>query len=374
MAATQLDKESVLPLHYQLTEALRREVSTRPAGGQFYTVREISERFKVSFFTATRALRSLVEEDLLYAVQGKGTFVKGQSEPPRAGQLRSILLFLPHPLRYYLVPEQFAMGELLQGVLDEVREVGNLMIMDIPPGADEAEFCISRIRRSPADGIVLLSHSNIKAVVASAKSRRVPFVLLNVRGAGLEEVNNILAEEREGVRQAVRHLASLGHRRIAYVGDADRQITRDPPATRRFDGYRQGLADAGIAEDRNLVVWWDGTTPEPMDRLFGLPSPPTAVFGQNDDLALRTIGHLRGRGLACPDDVSVAGFDDSPAARTATPPLTTVAKPRYEMGRQAVRWLMEIIRDGFAVTGGRQLATELIIRKSTGPVPAGRGA
>jgi LacI family transcriptional regulator len=99
--------------------------------------------------------------------------------------------------------------------------------------------------------------------------------------------------------------------------------------------------------------------------VLDLPQPPTAVFAGSDETALGVIEAARTRGLRVPEDLSVVGFDDTPVARLAAPPLTTVRQPLREMGAVAVRTALRLAAGEKASSHHVELATELVVRQST---------
>jgi LacI family transcriptional regulator len=163
-----------------------------------------------------------------------------------------------------------------------------------------------------------------------------------------------------GVRRAVGHLAAKGHRRIAFVG---LQPGRTTPA-QRLRGYRQGLADAGLASDPSLVVSClnDTEAAEQAAReLLRRPDRPTAVTALTDVVAVGVYRAARGLGMAIPADIAVAGFDDAPFVVDLTPSLTTIRAPFWEVGVRGARLALGL--DDHA--GHVQLPTELLLRDST---------
>jgi LacI family transcriptional regulator len=174
-------------------------------------------------------------------------------------------------------------------------------------------------------------------------------------------------DNRGGIATVVAELVRLGHRQIAFLaGPTSLYVVRH-----RLEGYRRGLADAGIAFDERLVVS-SGFNREggmlAVDTLLDGPAPFTAVCAANDLLALGALQRLSELGIAVPGEVSVTGFDDIQTAGMATPRLSTVRLPLHEIGRR-----------GFAfaerrLAGERPrrevLPTELVIRESTAPPPA----
>ena len=141
---------------------------------------------------------------------------------------------------------------------------------------------------------------------------------------------------------ATSHLLSLGRRRIAVIG-VDRQKTAGA-AVLRVQGFTEALAEAGRSVDPQLMVsgnkWHRGDGAQAMRRLLTLDDPPDAVFCLNDLLALGAMWALQEEGYRIPEDVAVVGFDDIDDSRFATPPLTTIAPDKREIGRCSVSLLM----------------------------------
>ena len=172
------------------------------------------------------------------------------------------------------------------------------------------------------------------------------------------------ADNRGGARQAVDHLARRGRRRIATIaGPRDMGVGQD-----RLDGWRDGLAAAGLAAADDLVEVGDFTEEggaAAMGRLLQRPARPVdAVFAASDLMAAGALRALRAAGRRVPDDVAVVGFEDSAVARYAQPPLTTVRQPIEEMGRQAARLLLAKVA-GEAAGMHLILDVELVVRAST---------
>jgi DNA-binding LacI/PurR family transcriptional regulator len=183
------------------------------------------------------------------------------------------------------------------------------------------------------------------------------------RPAGTAPVSYVDADNRGGARKAVDHLVARGRRTIATIsGPLDMGVGLD-----RLDGYRDGLAAAGLEEAGDLVEAGDFTEEggaAAMGRLLARPGDPVdAVFAASDLMAAGALRALRAAGRRVPEDVAVVGFEDSAVARYAQPPLTTVRQPIEEMGRQATRLLLAQVA---GEAGGMHLIldTELVVRAS----------
>lgn len=182
-------------------------------------------------------------------------------------------------------------------------------------------------------------------IVAERAWRNLPAVTINLQEAALK---------------ATTHLIRLGHRRIGYIG------TRDD----RIMGYRNALLEHELAYDLDLI-WLDSVNShtvgyEGATYFTELASPPTALFCANDEVATGAVGYLQASGFNVPQDIAVVGIDDVEQAAFLTPALTTVRIPKIELGRYAVRKLIEQIdRDEMPLISS-VLPTDLIIRESCG--------
>jgi DNA-binding LacI/PurR family transcriptional regulator len=166
-------------------------------------------------------------------------------------------------------------------------------------------------------------------------------------------------------RQATEHLISLGHRRIAYIGD---QFGFQSD-TERFAGYRRALEVADIPFLPELITHGDGKAEGgmlAMQKLLALPEPPTAVFCYNDMSALGGLRAIHAHGWRVPQDISVVGFDDLFIASYTSPTLTTISQPMRQMGRMAMETLIRLF-SGMNSETNIKVQGQLITRESTAP-------
>jgi LacI family transcriptional regulator len=173
--------------------------------------------------------------------------------------------------------------------------------------------------------------------------------------------------ERKAATDMVEHLVALGHRRIAHIAGRNGHGAR----AWRLAGYREGLRKAGIDFDETLIADGDFSFHSGIAaarRLLDLRDPPTAIFAANDDSACGAMHEAFERGLSIPRDLSICGFDNTPASVQVWPSLTTVHQPCREMGRIATEQVLLSIRDPDAAQTVR-ISYEIMIRGSTGPVP-----
>ena len=190
----------------------------------------------------------------------------------------------------------------------------------------------------------------------------VPVILLNCYTAE-RSFPAVIPGEVAGGQKAVQHLIDLGHRRIGVItGEPWMEATRD-----RLKGYRRALIDAKVAFDPALVIKGDWSASAGYDgtrRLLALAKPPTAIFCQNDRMAIGCYEALKEAGIVIPDGMSVVGYDDEEISRHLHPQLTTVVLPQRAMGAWAVKSIAaarKAASDGFPVT---RLSCDLIVRQS----------
>lgn len=184
-------------------------------------------------------------------------------------------------------------------------------------------------------------------------------------------IDNVLA-----TRLAVKHLISLGHRRIAFLSGNVSTVSR----VDRLNGYISALQEAGIKRDDELI--WHGNTngsfgdADAIEQgrqgahvLFSQKEPPTALFAINDMYAFGAYAGVRDLGLAIPDDVSIVGMDDIMLADVVQPPLTTIRQPIAEIARQATVRLIGRLQETYTDPQTHILLTpQLIVRGSTAKV------
>jgi DNA-binding LacI/PurR family transcriptional regulator len=199
-----------------------------------------------------------------------------------------------------------------------------------------------------------------------------PVVLLDPMVSPPRGVGSVGAMNWQGGRSAAEHLVELGHTRIAVIDVSDSyEYSRA-----RLDGFRSVLAAAGLElapADHVHVGWERDAARAAAVGMLSRPDRPTAVFACTETLALGVYDAAAELKLSIPGDVSVVGFDDLPEAGWASPPMTTVQQPIAEMAASALRMLLRIGRstsepDGHAPR--EELATRLIVRRSTAPVGA----
>ncbi|HAM62677.1 MAG TPA: LacI family transcriptional regulator [Erysipelotrichaceae bacterium] len=202
------------------------------------------------------------------------------------------------------------------------------------------------------EGLRALLDSDIKCVTTDVPYKSIPLVY---------------SDNRQGSLLAVRHLVELGHRRIAHIAGPLSSIA----GQERLDGYRQGLAEAGLPYDESLVVEageYDAQSGyDCMNRLLQLPQLPTAVFVVCDLSALGVVRCISEHNLVVGKDISVVGFDDIELAAHVHPALTTLKQDRKTIGKILAETLIKRMNNE-TVEEKIVIPTKLIVRDSTSKI------
>jgi DNA-binding LacI/PurR family transcriptional regulator len=269
------------------------------------------------------------------------------------------------------------------GGLSSVTEEADLGLLLVPAagGGSSGERDPRAAAQAAVDGFVIYSMSNEEPLLAAALERRLPAVVVDQpRKEGVPLVG---VDDKGAARTAAEHLLDLGHERFAIVSfglspdghegiaDSERQERTVFHVSRmRLRGYRAALEETGLAWSEIPVYECPGSAKElgyrAVEALFRSEQEPTAILALSDQLALGAIEWMTERRISVPEDVSVVGFDNIPAAASADPPLTTVHQDHAEKGVLAGRMLVSQLHEQDAPSAG-PLATRLVVRGSTSP-------
>ncbi|HVF95043.1 MAG TPA: LacI family DNA-binding transcriptional regulator [Sphingomonas sp.] len=269
----------------------------------------------------------------------------------------------------YENPSPSYVVDLQKGVLHRLRnERYRLVVIPVPSVADHAGEVIGLLRSAALDGVVL-------APPASDNSR----ILDDLTSAGIrfariaptrriEAGPSNLIDDVTAAREIAEHVIGLGHRDIGIIkGDPTHAS-----AEARLLGYSQALHAAGLPMRLDRIEGGMFTRESGYDaarRLLLRADRPTAILAQNDDMAVGALIAAREIGLSVPDDLSLVGFDDSEVSRIAWPAITTVRQPVFDMAFAAADMVVAAL-EGEPVAARRDHRHELVIRQSSGPVPA----
>jgi LacI family transcriptional regulator len=217
-------------------------------------------------------------------------------------------------------------------------------------------------------GVVVLQGSLTAKHLKSFSARGLPVVTVNFRKTGLAAV---YPDHYDGARQAVAHLLSLGHRRLAHLNSGEKALHWEEVKR----AYKHALSKAGLTLKDNPVVEGRGVEGGTIEVGYELARElwkrrlrPTGIFAGNDLMAIGAMRFLHEQGVHVPRDVSMVGFDDIHAAEICTPALTTIGVDRVGMGRRAVRMLIALPRRAGPAAPQEKLKVLLVQRSSTARV------
>jgi LacI family transcriptional regulator len=229
------------------------------------------------------------------------------------------------------------------------------------------ELSVRRMIERRVDGVAILTFGMEESLIEDLRFRKVPLVFVDV-GPDLPGVSNIRINYKNGIRQAVQHLAALRHTRIAFV-TGPLQLKS---ALARRKAFEESMEEIGIKAE--MIVEGDHTVEggmKALTELAGFRNRPTAVLCSNDMTAIGVMRQAFELDLAIPEDLSVIGFDDIRFSQYMTPPLTTVQMSQVELAKIAFDALMADVQREVPSTRRNEfsLTTTLVLRRSTALAP-----
>lgn len=225
-------------------------------------------------------------------------------------------------------------------------------------------FYLDLLVAESADGVILPPIRGDDETTARLLALGLPIVCLD-RRLRRTSVDTVVVDNRSGAYEAVEHLTSLGHERIALICGS----TSLSSFSERLEGYGDALSSRGIEGRSELVLVGEPRQEEGRRMaasLLELDERPSAIFAASNLLTLGALSAVRERGLRVPEDIAIVGFDDAPWAELLACPLTTVQQPSYEMGRRSAELLFHRIEEPHRVPALVVLAPTLVVRESCG--------
>lgn len=332
------------------------------------TIKQVAEATGVHPSTVSRALspssRHLLTDAVAERIRETATAMgykrNAVAAGLRTGQSKLIGVLAPDIADPGFPPILGGLAETLgqHGYAAIVADVGG-------DGSRQGEL-IDRLLAQGVDGLVLATVARKDPAILQCQKSGAPVVLINrVDDAG--RLPAVVSDDARGMRMAVEHLTTLGHRRIGHVAGPQDISTG---ATRRA-GFEAAAADAKL---RDAPVEFAATYTRKEGeraalRLLARKTRPTAIVAANDLLAIGVYDALAVAGLTCPTDVSVVGHNDMPYVDMLAPPLTTIRIAQRDIGREAARLLTQKIAGAPARNARVVLGSELVIRGSTSGPP-----
>lgn len=279
------------------------------------------------------------------------------------GRSGTVLVVLPH------IAEP-SVAVRLGGLVKVLRRTPfDLHLVDVERPESERPPLFQLVAQTHPAGAVIMSLPPSPDDAARFASSNVPVVVVDVAGS---DFPGDAIDDTEGGAMATRHLLSLGHRKIAFVGDEESSTIGVPASAHRRLGYETALRAAGVAVRDDYIRRAPSDTAAASERaeeLLAAGDPPTAIFAAYDVMAFGVLSAARRLGLRVPEDLSVVGFDDISAAELVR--LTTVRQPLELSGVRAGLRLMELLGHPMDEAMPDFPPLELVVRGTTAPPPAG---
>ena len=321
------------------TARIAREVELNPS------IRDVAVRAGVSVGTVSNVLNrpqlvsAATRDRVVRAIEALG-FVRNESARHlRAGRSRTIGLVVLDIANPFFT-------DVARGVEDVANAAGMAVILCNSDDRPEKETAyLDVLAEQRVQGVLITPTGDGSAPLETLRDRGVPVVLLDRRAPGPDQCS-VAVDDVLGGRLAAEHLLERGHRRIAFVGGA----AGLPQVEDRHTGVAQAVREATGSDDALTVLSPEALTVaggrEAAGRIIGLPASrrPTAAVCANDLLALGVLQEMVRHGVAVPDDFAIVGYDDIDYAAAAAVPLSSVRKPRQELGRRAAELLMDEAR------------------------------
>ncbi|MDQ2845267.1 MAG: LacI family DNA-binding transcriptional regulator [Actinomycetota bacterium] len=337
--------------------------------GSAATVRDVAAETGVSIATVSRVLnnRGHVAPHTRDLVQRAVAQLGDRAPEPRAAPsgVRDGAIYLRCP---YLLTDYF--GLIVSSIAETLELHGLRLVLNAGESAQHGAVLPTLAELPGISGAILVLPPEPGDQLAALRAQRFPFVVVDPRTQLPREIAAVSAAHFAGARSLSGHLTSLGHRRIAVIAGPPNWLAGEA----RLAGHASALADVGVLPDAELIRHGEATTDfgyRAACELLELPNRPTALIGFNDKVAVGALAAAYQRRLRVPEDLSVTGFDDIDLAQATRPMLTTVRQPLQEMGRIAVGLLVRLLQGHRLDALHVELATELIVRGSTGPATIG---
>ncbi|MEI7670747.1 MAG: LacI family DNA-binding transcriptional regulator [Deltaproteobacteria bacterium] len=259
--------------------------------------------------------------------------------------------------------------ELAKGIEDKAMELGyNVILCSTSYDPRLQKHFIDLLRSKGVDGIVFSSVEINDPDIKPLLDDNFPFVLVN-RRTHIPEFEKMIdytvLDNYLGGYMAMQHLIKLGHRRVAIIAGSFTAST----AMERTEGAKKAMIEGGLTIEPDLIVeshFSQEKAYEATRNLLARESPPTAIFAQNDYMALSVREAVFDIGMRIPEDIALVGFDNIAACALRGVELTTIRQKKYEMGAMAIEILCKRIKDSAAPVSQIVLKPEIMVRKSCG--------
>lgn len=264
----------------------------------------------------------------------------------------------------YVLTDYF--GTIVSAIAETLELHGRTVVLNAGEAAQRTDVLATLPSREDVGGAIVILPQESGEQLADLRASGFPFVVVDPRTPVGRDIAAVSAAHFTGARSMANHLIQLGHRRMGVLGGPGDWLASQG----RLAGHASALAEIGVLPTGELIRVGEATVDfgeHAAGELLDLPDRPTAIVAFNDKMAVGALTAAVRRGIRVPEDLSIAGFDDIDLARATRPMLTTVRQPLQEMGRMAVSLLIRLLSHHQLDALHVELATELVVRGSTGP-------
>ena len=333
------------------------------------TIKDIARASGVSTATVsyvlngTRTLLPETHERVMRAVQELGYHPSAVARSLNHKRLNTLGLLFGVVDSLGVVTNPYA-STILQGVLAAASEANYNVTLFTEPWRSAA-LSAPRFRDGRTDGVLLIAPTTDADILSGLAALDLPLVVISADGEPYG-VPSVDVDNAQGMRLALMHLLTLGHRRIAHLTGPENLYS----SVLRRTTFCEVLAASGVELPPGYLVesHYDAVgSYAQAKRLLALPTPPTAIFAANDAIALSVLAAAHDAAIPVPERLSVVGFDDIPASTVVRPALTTVHQPLTLLGETAARLLVRRMADETVPSPMTLLEPTLIVRETTAP-------
>lgn len=307
------------------------------------SIKDVAREAGVSIATVSRVLNNVdvVNDDTKKRVQDA---IKKLSYRPnivarslKTQRTKTIGILVPD-ISNQFYPEVVRGAEDVANIYDY-----NIILCNSDSDLEKEKEYIRVLREKMVDGMLYMSSHLDLEILDLIDELELKTVLVETKAPG-EKHPSVTIDNRKAAYDATKYLIEKGNKKIAYIG---MKKDRKNAVAKRYEGYEKALADSGIELDPGLLYYGDLKAPAGYKGVNAIleNSEIDAVFCASDEIAMGVINALRDKGLRCPEDVDVIGFNDIYQASIFFPKITTVAQPMYDMGSVGMRMLIKIINN-----------------------------
>ncbi|MBM7555428.1 LacI family DNA-binding transcriptional regulator [Halanaerobacter jeridensis] len=328
-------------------------------------LKDIAEKLGVSSGTVSKALNDKegVGHDLRKKIK-KAAKEMGYRPNPIAQRLstnrsNTIGVFMLNR-DHIRLKESFGI-EIVDGITEQANQAQyDILLFTITKDTYSQRSYLELCRERKVEGAIFISLCLDDPHIEEIKEAEMPVAVIDIKLEG-KNLGYITSNNYSGIEQALDYLFEMGHRKIGFIGSCEGAEVSQI----RLQAYQDYMQQAGFYDED--YIWRGDFSKESgqqvAEEILSTPDKPTALIAVSDLMALEIMKTLKKAGVAIPEDISIIGFDDIPAARYSDPALTTVAQNGIGLGKEATKFILDSL-EGKKTSDAKLLATELVLRES----------